>query len=154
MEFHSVELSYSITDPDNLSIAVLLKSTFKESIFARIRHRNSHHFIFTTTLLLLYQYTQMGISARCLLTICLWSGQLWYSFGCVILQLVCMEYFLVSLNVFVNNSKRYYSVLIQLYHTLSVSLLLETHYFLFPTIVITNGVNNFPHTSLCTSGIF
>lgn len=77
-----------------------------------------------------------------------------FNFGCVILQLVCMEYFLVSLNVFVNNSKRYYSVLIQLYHTLSISLLLETHYFLFSTIVITNGVNNFPHTSLCTSGIF
>lgn len=35
-----------------------------------------------------------------------------FNFGCVIMQLVYTEYFLMSLNVFVNNSKRYYSILI------------------------------------------
>lgn len=63
MEFHSVELSYSITDPDNLSIAVLLKSTFKESIFARIIDTEIVTISFLLLpLLLLYWYTQMGIS--------------------------------------------------------------------------------------------
>lgn len=54
MEFHSVELSYSITDPGNLSIAALLKSIFKESIFARIRHRKSpFHFYYYLTITML-----------------------------------------------------------------------------------------------------
>lgn len=39
------------------------------------------------------------------------------------------------------------------YTILYLFLSLETYYLLFSTIIITNGVNNFPHTSLCTSGI-